>query len=136
MPATLVTWPNTVPACFMPDSPSGGPKPNRYSFQSDSDAVPIERPRYSFATEVYDVELTPLSVAQFQDFQDWFRDDLAFGTKPFAHGHPVTGVVGAWKFVSADPAYRVQRGRMTSGNPRGIQVSFKMQSVPWSAPIP
>ena len=131
MPASIVQWPVGVPSCFMPDNVQGGPRNNRYSFETDSESVPIERPRYSWATEVYDVELTPLSNSQFILFRAWFRDDLKHGTRPFAHDHPVTGIPSAWRIVSSDPAYQVQRSRMPDAYSRGIRVSFKVQSMPF-----
>lgn len=130
--ATVIDWPVGVPSCIMPLSAQGGLRDNRLSFDTDSKLNPIERPASSWAPEVYSVELTPLSVAQFEEFQRWYADDLRFGALPFYWPHPITGEAGVWKILKADPPYRVsKRGLIAKGSgKRRIGLGFSVMSCP------
>lgn len=129
-------WPDGVPSCIMPMSPSGGLRDNRYSFETDNSGPPKERPASSWAPEVYSVVLTPLSRSQFQTFQDWYANVLAYGSEPFVFPHPITGDEGVWKIVKNSPPYEVSKvGRMPIGTDRRrISLSFSIMSLPFSVP--
>lgn len=133
--ANPVDWPSDVPSCIMPLSAQGGFRDNRLSFDTDSKMNPIERPSSSWAPEVYSVELTPLSLSQFEEFQRWYADDLSFGALPFYWSHPITGEPGVWKILKSDPPYRVtKRGLIPNGSGRRrIGVAFSVMSCPLPA---
>lgn len=133
----IVVWPALVPSCIMPMSPTGGLRDNRHSFETDSRMPPIERPAASWTPEIYQVELTPLSVDQFDAFQDWYQADLRFGALPFVWLHPITGAEGVWKIVKADPPYQVRKlGRIPGGSTtRRIALSFSVMSQPLAVPV-
>lgn len=130
MTTPLVDWPTGVPSCIEPLSPQGGMQDNRLSFETDSRMPPIERPLSSWTPEVYSVEMVPMSIDQFNEFQRWYRDDLSFGVMPFKWRHPITGVASAWKIVKGDPPYQVRKiGTIPRGsNLRRIGVSFTIMS--------
>lgn len=130
----VVSWPLGVPWCVEPLSPSGGPKNNRRTFETDSPASPIERPAGSWAPEVYSVSLLPMNIDQFILFQSWYRSDLAHGTLPFKWYHPITGVSSAWKIVAGDPPYQVSKiAAIPNGSGiRRVRVSFTAMSFPAS----
>lgn len=132
----IVAWPVGVPSCIMPMSPTGGLRDNRLSFETDSRMPPIERPLTSWAAEVYQVELTPLSLDQFEAFQDWYQGALRFGALPFVWQHPVTGTEGVWKIVKAEPPYQVRKlGLAPEGSGRRrIGLSFSVMSQPLAVP--
>ena len=133
---TIVTWPAGVPQCIMPLSPQGGLRDTRYSFETDSKAPPIERPIASWASSVYSVELTPLSVTQFEAFEAWYAGTLAYGVNSFIFAHPITGAEGVWKIMKAEPPYQVRKiGRIPVGSTaRRIGVSFSIMLMP--DPVP
>lgn len=134
MPVTVHDWPSGVPECVFPLSPQGGYRDNRLSFDVDGGFPPIERPSSSWAPEVYSVELTHLSIPQFQAFQTWYRVTLGWGVEPFKLDHPITKVRAAWKIVKADPPYQVTKARrvMNQTVMRGIALSFRIMSMPYS----
>ena len=128
----VVDWPSGVPSCIRPLSPQGGLRDNRLSFETDSRMPPIERPATGWTPEVYSVELTPLSVAQFTAFQTWYGGALAFGANAFRWDHPITGALGLWKIVKAEPPYQVRKlGLIPAGSGRRrLGLSFSVMSVP------
>lgn len=132
----VIDWPDGVPACIMPMSPQGGLRDNRYSFETDAPYPPIERPMTSWTPEVYSVELVPLSVAQFEAFQTWYRGPLRYGVLPFKWWHPITKTRAAWKIVKGDPPYQVAKsGRIPFGSgQRRIKLTFSVMSFPASFP--
>lgn len=132
----IVDWPAGVPACIMPTSPQGGFRDNRLSFETDSRMPPKERPVTSWTSEVYSLELTPLSIEMFAEFQIWFQTVAAFGVNAFRMLHPITKVPGIWKIVKADPPYQVRKlGRIPQGSDlRRISVTMSVMSLPGGAP--
>lgn len=131
MPVTIVPWPADVPSCIMPLSPIGGLRDNRLSFAPDSPVAPVERPATSWAPEVYQVDLVPMSMEQFSLFQDWYRRDLAYGVRPFEMSHPILKTPCAWRIVKADPPYQVRKVlAVRNERARGIVVSMTIQSLP------
>ena len=130
MPTPIIDWPEGVPSCIMPLSPQGGLRDTRLSFETDSKMAPVERPLSSWAPEVYSVELAPLSVAQFELFQAWYKGPLRFGVYPFAWLHPITKTVSPWKIVKGDPPYQVKKiGHIPNGSARRrISLSFSIMS--------
>lgn len=134
MAVDVVSWHAGVPLCIEPMSAQGGLRDNRHSFETDSKMPPIERPATSWTPEVYSVELVKLSVEQFSLFQHWYVSDIRMGTLPFWFPHPVTGAIGAWKIMKADPPYQVRKvGMIPSGSHRRrISVSFTLMSWPGS----
>lgn len=135
MAVTVLDWPELVPSCIMPLSPQGGLRDNRYSFETDSRMPPIERPASSWTPEVYSVELSPISLPQFEAFQAWYKDSLRFGVYPFKFNHPITKALSAWKIVKADPPYQVRKiGLIQNGSDkRRISLSFTLMS--WAGNI-
>ncbi len=132
MVAPILDWPEGVPSCIMPTSPSGGLRDSRYSFETDSVMPPIERPTASWAPEVYSVTLTPLSIDQFILFQAWYRGPLRYGVYPFKWLHPITKEVSPWKIVKADPPYQVTKvGNIPNGSGRRrVSLAFSVMSHP------
>lgn len=130
--ANPVNWPAGVPSCIMPLSAQGGFRDNRLSFDTDSKMNPIERPSSSWAPEVYSIEMTPMSLSQFEEFQRWYAQDLRFGALPFAWRHPITRKAGAWKIVKGDPPYRVTKRGLTpiGSDSRRVGVVFTVMSCP------
>lgn len=137
MPTPIIPWPAGVPSCVMPMSPQGGLRDNRLSFETDEATTPVERPRTSWAPELYQVTMVPMDRAMFQAFQAWFRGPLAYGSLPFVMDHPITREPTVWRIVKGDPPYQVSKV-LTMGRPdvRGISVSFGIQSMPLAVPVP
>lgn len=132
MATPIIDWPLGVPSCIMPLSPQGGLQDNRISFEPDA-GVPIERPRTTWAPEVYAVDLVPLTVAQFTTFQRWYRADLASGTLPFRFLHPITRIVSPWRIVKGNPPYQVSKSRRAATpETRCVSLSFSIMSWPAS----
>lgn len=132
MVVTIAPWHDEVPFCIEPMSPQGGLRDNRYSFDTDSQMPPIERPVSSWAPEVYSVELVKMSVEQFTIFQSWYTNTIRMGTMPFWFPHPITGAIGAWKIMKADPPYQVRKVGLIprdSGR-RRVSISFTLMSWP------
>lgn len=132
---TIIPWPASVPSCVMPMSPQGGLRDNRLSFETDDAVTPVERPRTSWAPELYQVTMVPMDRAMFEAFQAWFRGPLAYGSLPFVMDHPITREPTVWRIVKGDPPYQVSKVlAMRSADVRGISVSFGIQSLPMAAP--
>lgn len=131
---TVIDWPEDVPSCVFPLSPQGGIKANRHSFETDSPLPPIERPIASWAPEQYSVELTYLTIEQFETFQRWFRNDLAYGAVPFKFRHPITNERRAWRFINTDPPYLVSKARRIpfGSNRRGVAITFTISTLPYT----
>ena len=137
MPVTVHEWPTAVPDCIYPLSPQGGVKANRYSFETDSPAPPIERPIHTWAPEQYTVDLVPMSLSAFEVFQTWFRGTLGYGVSPFRFKHPITKEYKSWRFVNSDPPYQVTKSRLIPNdrpNRRAIKLTFSIMSMPYSFP--
>ena len=134
MATPIMDWPIGVPYCVTTTSPNGGLRDNRLSFESDSRMPPKERPVSSWTPEVYSVELEPMSIAQFQLFQSWYKSDLRFGVYPFRWFHPITREASPWKIMKGDPPYQVRKiGPIPIGSDaRRISVSFSVSSHPGS----
>lgn len=132
MSTPIISWPSSVPPCIMPMSAQGGLRDNRYSFETDSKMPPVERPASSWTPEIYQLDLSPISVAQFDAFQDWYRGELRFGVMPFRFAHPITGADGVWKIVKGEPPYQVRRLlHLPKNSPRRcISLSFSLMSWP------
>lgn len=130
MSVTVADWPEGVPECIFPLSPQGGLRDTRLSFETDSRLPPIERPAASWAPEVYVVDLVSLTITQFQVFQAWYRNTLAYGSLPFKLDHPITRARMAWKIVKDDPPYRVTKTRLIrpGAATRGIGITFSIMS--------
>lgn len=125
-----IPWPENVPSEIMLPLQGGGPQDNRLSFETDY-GLDISRPRASWAPEVYDVEIGPLTKPEFIAFEAWFRRDLAWGVHAFILDHPITDAPAAWRPVPGNQAYQVR----TLENPkydrtRVISVSMQIRSVP------
>ena len=133
----IVDWPAGLATCFMPGSVQGGLRDNRYSFETDDKMPPIERSATSWAPEVYSLTLAPMSLAEFEAFQAWYRGPLAYGVNSFVFPHPVTREDMVWKIVKADPPYQVRRlGRIPTGSDvRRIEVAFSIMSLPLPVPV-
>lgn len=134
MPAPIIDWPEGVPSCIQPLSPQGGLRDNRYSFETDSRMPPTERPASSWTPEFYAVELTPLSLAQFDLFQQWYKGPLRFGVVAFKWFHPITRAASPWRIMKGDPPYQVRKiGPIPHGSDRRrISLSFSVMSHPGS----
>lgn len=135
MAVQIIDWPSGVPQCILSDSPQGGLKDTRRSFDADI-GPPIERPATSWVGEVYAIELAPMSADDFAAFQAWYIDDLAHGVNAFVMPHPVTRVDGVWKIVKADPPFQVRKtGRIPTGSDaRRVSVSMSIMSMPLAVP--
>lgn len=136
MPTPVIEWPAGVPACIMPLSAQGGLRDNRLSFETDSRMPPVERPLSSWTPEVYTVELVPLSLAQFDLFQTWYKGVLRYGVYRFAWLHPITRALGLWRIVKGDPPYQVRKiGPIPHGSDRRrVSLAFTVMSSPGNIP--
>lgn len=126
-------WPFEVPDCIMPLSVQGGLQDNRVSFEPEV-GPPIERPRSSWAPEIYSLDMRLMTVVQFEDFQRWYRNTLRHGVLPFEFYHPITRQRGAWRIVKGSPPYQVTKQRRASPGARCIGVSFSITSFPVDVP--
>ncbi|OWJ78424.1 hypothetical protein CDV49_08285 [Haematobacter genomosp. 1] len=106
---------------------------NRVSFEPEV-GVAIERPKTSWAPEVYSVELRLLTIPQFEAFQRWYKLDLHHGVLPFEFYHPITRVRSAWKIVKGSPPYSVAKTRRAAPGAKCIALSFSIVSFPVSIP--
>lgn len=130
----VVAWPYGVPDCIMPLSPQGGLQDNRVSFEPDVGPA-IERPKSSWAPDVYSVQLVLISVPQFAEFERWYRSDLRHGVLPFEFRHPITKARSAWKIVKGNPAYQVTKPRLQQkAETRCISLSFTITAFPAGVP--
>ncbi|OWJ73879.1 hypothetical protein, partial [Haematobacter missouriensis] len=112
-------WPFEVPDCIMPLSVEGGLQDNRVSFEPEV-GPPVERPRSSWAPEVYSLDMRLMTVAQFVAFETWYRTTLRYGVLPFEFSHPITRKRSAWKIVKGSPPYQVSKQRRAAPDTRCI----------------
>ena len=126
-------WPFEVPDCIMPLSPQGGLQDNRVSFEPEVGPA-IERPKSSWAPEVYSLDMRLMAVGQFMEFQTWYRTTLRYGVLPFEFAHPITRERSAWKIVKGNPPYSVSKQRRAAPGARCIAVSFSVTSFPVDIP--
>lgn len=128
-------WPTTVPICPERHGVRGGPQDARVAFQPAL-GPPVVRRRTSVATETFNVPMSPWTVAQFQAFEAWFRDDLSMGVLSFGFPHPMIGVPRPFTFAAQEEgAYSVSQA------PAGyLRVSFGLVGVAfapwWAAYVP
>jgi hypothetical protein len=127
----IVSWPSGVPWCPARNSTRGGPQDVRASFQPEVGPA-IERPRATASIEVFDITMSPWTVAQLQTFEAWFRSDLARGARTFLWYHPLTKLPTLWRFAPGEQPYTLQQ------TAKGyVIVSFKavgLPAPPWFAP--
>lgn len=123
-------WPETVPDCPERYRATGGPVDVRVAFQPER-GPEITRPGTTARWEEWSLPMAPFTLAQFNTFEAWFDSDLARGSKAFAWRHPVTGVIGLWRFKSGPRPYEV--AQTAKGY---VLVSFtlvKQPGTPWWA---
>jgi len=124
-------WPTTVPDCPERYRATGGPIEARAAFQPER-GPEITRAATTARWEEWTVPMSPFTLAQFNAFEAWFDNDLTRGAKSFAWRHPVTGVIGLWRFKSGQRPYDV------SQTAKGyVLVSFtalRQPGTPWWAP--
>ena len=104
-------WPSNI--AFNPLlSATGGPESNLVSFKPDV-GPPMSRPMSTALVEIFDLTMIFEPLTQGAIFEDWWRDDLAFGSLPFIWRHPRTKAVGKWRipqqFTQSFPATEVMR---------------------------
>lgn len=125
-----VWWPDGIPACVMRNTAQGGPLDNRVSFEPEL-GPPIERPRGTAVVEVFDIELPPMSSAQVEIYETWFRSDIAFGAIPYVWRDPISDAVTRWKILKGDPTYR--KSQTTKGKVIVTFRAMRLPSAPWYA---
>lgn len=108
---------------------SGGPLDNNASFVPDV-GPPITRPRTTALVEEWELPFLLKTDTHLDRFDEWFRVDLAFGSRSFVWRHPHTHQVTRWKFA------RATYNRQFFGNQKS-RVSFGallLPGVPFCAP--
>ena len=131
MSVPVVAWPYGLPLKLMPLASQGGLQDNRIGFEPDVGPA-IERPRTSWAPEIYAVEMALLTVDQFTEWQRFYRQDLAFGTRPFEFRHPLTRVFSPWRIRRGSPPYQAEQVRRAAPGAKCIRVAFSVESWPAS----
>ncbi len=124
-------WPTNVPDCPERYRATGGPVEARASFQPER-GPEITRPATTARWEEWQVPMSPFTVAEFNTFETWFDTTLARGSKAFAWRHPVTGVIGLWRFKIGQRPYEV--AQTAKGY---VLVSFsalRQPGTPWWSP--
>lgn len=93
---TAAFWPFTDPLVPLLRSTTA-PVDQLAAFQSEIGA-PITRPRTTAQLHAWDVGIILYNYTQFDQFEDWFADDLAQGALPFFWLHPVRQDLRRFKF--------------------------------------
>ncbi len=102
---TLAIWPLRLSFDLL--GTYGGPQSNRVSFGTDS-GIPIERPKYTAETELWNFVTEPMERFDVNIFTAWYRDTLVSGVSPFVLTHPMTEEFARWKIVDGSPPYTVR----------------------------
>lgn len=88
-PTPTASWPETLPKEFLARGFSYGTKGNAVRSKVDQGPA-YQRPRYSTRTDSF-TAMVILNQTQLNTFLDWYHDDLAGGSMPFTHSHPLGG---------------------------------------------
>lgn len=124
-------WPTSVPACPERHRATGGPIDARAVFQPDR-GPELSRPATTARWEEWTVPMAPFTLAQFNSFEAWFDEDLARGSVPFAWRHPITGVIGLWRFKTGQRPYEV--GQTAKGYVLVSFTAIRQPGTPWWSP--
>lgn len=124
-------WPVTVPSCPERHRATGGPVDARAVFQPDR-GPEIVRAATTARWEEWSVPLSPITVAQFNLFEAWFDGDLSRGAKAFAWRHPVTDIIGLWRFKSGQRPYEV--AQTAKGYVLLSFTALRQPGTPWWSP--
>ncbi|XAT57846.1 hypothetical protein GN241_11025 [Rhodobacteraceae bacterium IMCC1335] len=76
--------------------------------RTDMDAGPAkQRKRFTAAPRPVALIFEPLSVATLYGFENFFENDIASGALAFEMEHPITDVVGKFRFVGGDEPWQI-----------------------------
>jgi len=92
-------WPSSLPLRARLGGGSGSSASGRFVFQPE-EGTSIDRPRTSAVVQTFDLTLPPLTVAEFDEFDTFYRTTLSRGTDHFAWIHPRSTKIRRVKIVS------------------------------------
>lgn len=124
-------WPEDVPSCPERHRATGGPIEARVGFQPER-GPEITRPGTTARWEEWSVPMAPFTLAQFNAFETWFDADLSRGSKAFAWRHPITDVIGLWRFKTGQRPYEV--GQTAKGYVLVSFTALRQPGTPWWSP--
>lgn len=100
-------WPATLPQAGAMNV-TGVPQSNIISFEPEVGPT-IDRRRASAAHLIRDITLPNITVDQYNDFVEFFRDTLLSGVLPFTWVDPFTGNPARVKFVQRQQPYQEEK---------------------------
>lgn len=101
----MPVWPAALPQypllnSFVETSPSAA------ILRTQMDVGPAKARRRSTAeASTYAMTFAPVDASARLAFVDFYLSDIGSGSLPFDLPHPLTGVVGSWRFASAGQHY-------------------------------
>lgn len=92
---TPIEWPAGLPDC--PQTWSETPAPD--IVRSDMDVGPAKtRRRSTLENTVVQVSVT-LKAEQYNDFMNFYNNQISFGVTPFYYKHPITAQINTYHFL-------------------------------------
>jgi len=118
----MASWPSTVPQSPLIDGFRRQKRQNRRDFDPEggkSTSILF----YTAVADVLEIEIYLEGEQQRQDFEDFYDNDILFGTQPFDYLDPQTEQIGQFRFVGAPPEFTPQ-------GHRDFIVSFTLEKLP------
>lgn len=119
-----VIWPAAAPLRPVRNSVTGGPRMDRYSFETES-GIPIDRPLTTALIKQYDIRLPQMTRDDFAEWDAWYQGDLGMGTRRFVWLHPMTDRFALCRILGGEQSFTEQQGIKNS-----VIVGFRMLILP------
>lgn len=103
----MASWPSTLPQVPVGGGFSGGPQPNKISFQPEI-GPSIDRRRGTAVGHLREIRLQPIDRQQLATFVQFFEIDLRDGILPFTWIDPQTDEAAQWKFAGSEQPYQIE----------------------------
>jgi hypothetical protein len=102
----MPTWPEFIPAPVYDQISIGAPVGG--VLRSEMDAGPAkQRKRFTAAPRPVALVFEPLSAAALSQFEVFYEIEIGFGALDFEMEHPITDLVGRYRFVGGEEPWQV-----------------------------
>lgn len=118
------SWPANIPSAF--ENAGYSYDPQSGVIRVDMETGPAkQRRRFTAVVKNHKGNIL-LTLAQFQTWESWFENTIAFGTLPFTMPHPLTGAEITARIVPGESPYKFTP---EAGTGRGL-LAIEIEALP------